>query len=241
MKLKKLIAGFAAGAVALSTMAVSAFAAEDPIVYFGGGLDDWAVTFWWDYATGASAETNAPSGTVVEATPITGDGQYTTKVTLGEGADPFTWTVAGLYMGWSSEDAMAEAGVVADAEDMSTQPYQIKIDEIKFDGTAIDYDYSKALYYAQGQEMKLELVNIYNTEAPNDLDDVGVFPTSEIEVTFTVSGFGGGSTTTEEPSKEEAPSTEEPSTEAPSTGLAGVALVGLALSGAAAVASKKRK
>ncbi|MBQ5318314.1 MAG: hypothetical protein J6K17_04415 [Oscillospiraceae bacterium] len=111
MKLKKIIAAIAAAAVAVSTMAVNAFAAEEYQAVLGFADTAWAAQDW------------------EAATTVTGDGQYTIESTLVAGAvdfGVFVVDITGMYA------ANPNATAVLD---------KVEVDgaEISFDAAGIQY------------------------------------------------------------------------------------------------------
>ena len=92
------------------------------------------------------------------------------------------YDVLGVYVTTDTDiktldkDGLAEKGVT------------ITIDEVKLDGEV--QSETDALVYADDKkdELKAELFNIYNAEAPNALK---AFPTYRIDVTFTIKGLTG--------------------------------------------------
>ena len=92
------------------------------------------------------------------------------------------YDVLGVYVTTDTDiktldkDGLAEKGVT------------ITIDEVKLDGEV--QSETDALVYADDKkdELKAELFNIYNAEAPNALK---AFPTYRIDVTFTIKGATG--------------------------------------------------
>ncbi len=229
MKLKKIIAAIAATAVAVSTMAVNAFAGQDP-----AGLADGTA-----FLNINDTNWGTPDGewTNVE---ITGDGTYTVALT---GATAFT-------MG------QFNALDIVNGELVFGREYVVTIDSIKINGveSKIEEGYTCS---ADGAAVTTR-VNIFNewnnpTEDPSSdgyIDNrcadgdymsksarivtAAIEGITDMEVTFTVSGIGGGAadTTTD---------AADTTTEAPATGnapIAGIAVV-MALAGVAAIASKK--
>ena len=111
MKLKKIIAAIAAAAVAVFTMAVNAFAADEYQAVLGFADTAWAAQDW------------------EAATTVTGDGQYTIESTLVAGAADFgvfVIDIQGMFAG------NPEATAVLD---------KVEVDgaEISFDAAGIQY------------------------------------------------------------------------------------------------------
>lgn len=231
MKLKKIIAAIAATAVAVSTMAVTAFAGQDPAGFADGTA----------FLNINDSNWGTPDGewTNVE---ITGDGTYTVALT---GATAFT-------MG------QFNALDIVNGETVFGREYTVTIDSIKINGveSKIEEGYTCS---ADGGAITTR-VNIFN-EWNNPSEEVsadgyvdnrcadGDFMSksarmvtaaiegiTDIEVTFTVAGIGAGAAT------DAADTATETTTEAPATGnapIAGIAVV-MALAGTAAVVSKKK-
>ncbi|MBQ7756863.1 MAG: NPXTG-anchored protein [Oscillospiraceae bacterium] len=231
MKLRKIIAGLAATAMAVSTMAVSAFAAQDV-----SGLEN---------ATAYLNINNADWGDF-EATwtnaKITGDGDYVVKVEMAEAQDlaPFN------------------ALEVVNGETELGFEYVITVTSIKINGTEAKTGEGYTCS-ADGGAVTTR-VNLYNEwNSPDAAATAGedkhldqrcadgdvtnktatmvakesIAGVESIEVAFTVSGLS----TEEEPVPEEEPAPETN----PDSGLVGLSVAGLAVAGAAVVATKKRK
>ena len=244
MKIKKILAAIAATAVAVSTMAVTAFAGQDESALADGtAFLNINKSDWSDFA---AEYTNVA---------VTGDGTYTVSMTASEPVD----------MG------QFNALEIVNGETLYGSTYVVTIDSVKINGEEKKIAEGWTLS-ADGAGIKTR-VNIYNEwnspdaagedqrAADGDImsktamlisaDDLaGV---TSLEVTFTVSGIGGGDasseasepeTTSDEPApaaNESAPAAE--TTEAPATGNvpAAVMLSVMAVAGAAVVASRKRK
>lgn len=111
MKLKKIIAAIAATAVAVSTMAVNAFAAEEYQAVLGFADTAWAAQDW------------------EASTTVTGDGQYSVESTLVAGAADFgvfVVDITGMYAGNPNATAVLDKVEVDGAE-------------ISFDAAGIQY------------------------------------------------------------------------------------------------------
>lgn len=111
MKLKKIIAAIAATAVAVSTMAVNAFAAEEYQAVLGFADTAWAAQDW------------------EASTTVTGDGQYSVESTLVAGAADFgvfVIDITGMYAGNPNATAVLD---------------KVEIDgtELSFDAAGIQY------------------------------------------------------------------------------------------------------
>ena len=103
--------------------------------------------------------------------------------------------VFGLYMGMTKDEAIANGVLSSDGkepDDWSTIPVKATIDEIKFDGNVVTPNGDVFVYW-QGDEFKLELVNIYNDKCNGGKDAVGkvftTMPQNTIEVKFTIDGL----------------------------------------------------
>lgn len=247
MKIKKIIATAAAMAVAVSTMAVTAFAAQD-----ASGLADGTAYLnlnkadWTEY----EAEwTNAE---------VTGDGTYTVSAKMAEPTDLGQFNALEILNG----------------ETKFGTTYIVTIDSIKLNGVEVKAADSFTCS-ADGAGVSTR-VNIYNewnspddgaTNPNGDIDQrcadgdvmsksarlVGSMDdlagTETLEVTFTVSGIGGGAAAeapaeeTTDASAEEAPAADSAPTTSATTGNvpAAVMVSVMAVAAAAAVVSKKRK
>lgn len=240
MKIKKIVAAIAAAAVAVSTMAVSAFAAQntdslaDGTAYLNINLSDWSE---FD-ATWENAE-------------ITGDGTYTVSMT---GAD-------GINIG------QFNALEIKNGETVFNRTYTVTVDSIKINGVEqkIGEGYTCSAD-GVGLTTRVNLYNEWNTPSEDVSDDGAVdcraadgdvmsktarmidascleTATNDIEVTFTVAGTGAAAEATADTAETtEAPAetTETTSTATGNASAAAIAAV-MAVAGVAAIASKKRK
>ncbi len=242
MKIKKIVAAIAAAAVAVSTMAVSAFAAQNTDSLADGtaylNIND---SEWSDF------------GATWENVQITGDGDYTVSMT---GAD-------GIAL------AQFNALEVKNGETFFNRTYTITVTSIMINGVEqkIGEGYTCS---ADGAAINTR-VNLYNEwNSPNeDVSDDGAVDcraadgdvmsktatmidsscleagTNDIVVKFTVAGTGAAAAadTTADTAEttEAAPATTE--TTSTATGNASAAMIAavMAAAGVAAIAAKKRK
>lgn len=235
MKIKKILAAVAASAVALSTMAFNAFAADTYHAYLGvqtnpswiyrNGWNDASFgrdVDGWDYSKLAKDGAAADIGGTFTDVEITGDGTYKVSLT---GADLSSEELFSLL--FVSTDIPVDAGVTI----TNVNVYIDGQKKYTFDEAYIPED--------TGEYINVQARNIWN-------DDLGkeeglfayMMPNDSVEMEFTVSGIGGGAaaeTTTETPA--------ETTTTSPSTGNvpAGIMLSVMAVAGTVAVVSKKRK
>lgn len=231
MKIKRILAGVIASAMAISAMAITASAADEYEAYLGGGTDGWSTNFW-----GSEKDDEVTEGITSKRTTVTGDGQYTVGIETDQDFEMSAYDVLGVYVKLGKDFPI-------DIEDENS-PLNITIDEIKVDGEVVDYDASKTLVYGQDGELKAELVNVYNNDAPNDFK---VMPKESIYITFTVSGTGIGGDKADDADKEEKPADDankdEKPADNPTTGMpiAGAGLVVLATASLAAATIIKKK
>lgn len=241
MKIKKIVAAIAAAAVAVSTMAVSAFAAQntdslaDGTAYLNINNSEWS-----DFEASW------------ENVEITGDGEYTVSMT---GADSIAL-------------AQFNALEVKNGETFFNRTYTITVTSIKINGVeqkiADGYTCS-----ADGAAIntRVNLYNEWNNPSEDVSDDGNVdcrsadgdfmsksarmidsacleAGTNDIVVTFTVAGIGAASadTTADTAETTDAPveTTETTSTATGNASAAAIAAV-MAAAGVAAIAAKKRK
>lgn len=249
MKIKRILAAVAATAVAVSTMAVSAFAAQDT-----SGLADGTAYLNLNKADWSEYEaewTNAE---------ITGDGTYTVSVKMAEPTDLGQFNALEILNG----------------ETKFGTTYIVTIDSIKLNG--VEVKTAEGFTCSADGAGVTTRVNIYNEwNNPDDgamneaagtpdqrctdgdvmsksarmvgsMDDLA--GTETLEVTFTVSGIGGAAAPAEETTDAEdttdaaeAPAADTAPTTAATTGNvpAAVMVSVMAVAGAAAVVSKKRK
>ena len=241
MKIKKIVAAIAAAAVAVSTMAVSAFAAQntdslaDGTAYLNINLSDWSE---FD-ATWENAE-------------ITGDGTYTVSMT---GAD-------GINIG------QFNALEIKNGETVFNRTYTVTVDSIKINGVEqkIGEGYTCSAD-GVGLTTRVNLYNEWNTPSEDVSDDGAVdcraadgdvmsktarmidascleTATNDIVVTFTVAGTGAAAAAdTTADTAETTDAAETTQTTSAATGNASAAAIAavMAAAGVAAIAAKKRK
>ncbi len=248
MKLRKLVAVIASAAVA-SAMAVSASAMTAGLGFqtgtYGFRNNPWqSDAIWWNN----NEEDSYATWKVVDA-DVTKDGQYTVSFEKSDDDGATSWNFLHLYFMAPSEDY---------------PDLKVTIDSFKVDGKEIEG--AKAAVVGAGDSIRADdytteveagtlikdalTVTFFNTygEKENNViasSDYG----QKVEVTFTVSGMGGG---------DSAPSTEAPAEgtaaagdttkpvddkTSPNTGVEGVAVVaGIAvIATGAIVVAKKRK
>ncbi len=160
-------------------------------------------------------------------TTVTGDGQYTIESTLVAGAADFgvfVIDIEGMFAG--SPEATAV------------------LDKIEVDGAELSFDASKIVYgdVEEKGNYRIEIFNTYGTTKDNPGVNQATPITTDLKVTFTVSGLGGAAEDAAPAETAEAPAVEA-TTDAPATGNAPVAVMVsvMAVAGAAAIAAKKRK
>ena len=237
MKIKKFFAAVVAAAVAVSAMAINAFASEDGTAYIMFSDANWT-TQWWD-------DGNAYDNVTAETVKITGDGQYTVKATCAAPASSFAFAAVGV----------ANGEVAFGAETLI-----LTIDSVKIDGLEIQ---PSGTAYTSSDDAIVTRANLYNSwvsslpddaRTANDASDMSataydlasIGEWTTMEVTFTVSGLGGAAATeeatTEEATTEEAAPVVEETTAAATGNTAAAAIVAvMAVAGTAAIASRKRK
>ena len=240
MKIKKIVAAIAAAAVAVSTMAVSAFAAQntdslaDGTAYLNINSSDWS-----DFeATWENVE-------------ITGDGEYTVSM---KGAD-------GIAL------AQFNALEVKNGEVKFGRTYTITVTSIMING--IEQKIADGYTCSADANAINTRVNLYNewNNPSEELSDDGVVDcrsadgdfmsksarmidsacleagTNDIVVTFTVAGIGGAAADTTADTTADAPAADTAATTSTGTGNASAAAIAvvMAVAGVAAIAAKKRK
>ena len=216
MKIKKIIAAIAAAAVAVSTMAVNAFAATEYQAVLGFADTAWAAQDW------------------ESATTVTGDGQYTVESTLVAGAvdlGVFVIDIQGMFAG------DPEATAVLD---------KVEIDgtELSFDAAGIQYgdieekgNYRIEIYNQYGLTKDNPAVN---QATPINSSVKVTFTVSGLGGAAEEAPAEEAATT--EAPAEEAPAAKAEATDAPATGNAPIAAMAvvMALAGTAAVVAKKK-
>lgn len=248
MKMSKILAAAAAGAMAVSMMAAMPASAEETYhAYlgiqsasftfrnawdegqYGKGIAADDGSFYFDHLTGWDGPTATNNGGTFTDAEITGDGTYSVSLTgdFDFGSDE---TLNLLFV---STDIPLDAGVT------------ISDVKVKIDGST-KYTFDEAYLNPDAAEyVSPMMINIWN-------DDLGkadglfgyTMPTSSVEIEFTVSGMAAAPAETEAaaPAETEAAAPAETTT-APATGNASAAAVVavMAVAGTAAVISKKRR
>ena len=240
MKIKKIIAAAAAAVVAVSTMAISAFADDTYHAYLGVQTNpSWIFrNGWTDASFGKDYEAfdklskdGAPAdiaGTFTDV-EITGDGTYKVSLTGADLSDEEKFSL--LFV---STDIPVDAGV------------SITNVKVIIDGQE-KYTFAEAFIPEDtGEYIQVQARNIWNDDLGGD---EGLFvytmPNDSVEMEFTVSGMGSGAAASDSAADtaDTAETTETTTTTSPTTGNvpAAVMVSVMAVAGAAAVASKKRK
>ncbi len=239
MKIKKIIAAAAAAVVAVSTMAISAFA-DSYHAYLGVQTNpSWIFRNGWSDTTYGRdtydsfdklSKDGAPAdiaGTFTDV-EITGDGTYKVSLTGANLSDEEKFSL--LFV---STDIPADSGV------------SITNVKVIIDGQE-KYTFAEGYIPEDtGDYIQVQARNIWNDDLGKD---EGLFaytmPTDSVEMEFTVSGLGSGAAASNEAdTAETTETTETTTTTSPTTGNvpAAVMVSVMAVAGAAAVASKKRK
>ena len=243
MKIKKIIAAAAAAVVAVSTMAISAFADDTYHAYLNvqtnpGWIyrDAWDSDQYgrdvagWDYSKlAANGEAADIAGTFTDV-EITADGTYKVSLT---GAD------------LSGEEKFSQLYVSTDIPMGNATVTNVKV---TIDGQE-KYTFDEA-YQADADKksyVDFHVINIWNDDLGGDEGLFGyMMPNDSVEIEFTISGLGSGEAASNEADTAEAPAetpAETTTTTSPTTGNvpAAVMVSVMAVAGAAAVVSKKRK
>ena len=104
-------------------------------------------------------------------------------------------SVFGVYIGMTKDEAIANSVLQEDGkepDDWTTVPVKVTIDEIKFDDNVVTANGTGMMYW-QGDELKFELVNVYNDGVNGGKDGATTvfttLPSKTIEVTFTIDGL----------------------------------------------------
>ena len=235
MKLRKLIAGMAVSAVAVSSLAVAASANEAFLMYTD---DSWLWGCW------SAAE--FPAGTV----DVTADGTYSVFVdstistaqvedeetgelvpVVANGAMVFCVDIDGLATDYGFASAGVD-GVVTTADkmklcnDKGIYISDVKVTTYNADGTSSDIavDQSKVLYgdIEGNGKLRIEIQNEYGDTVKDPCIDKSTISFDEkIEVTFTIAGLNGvpANDAAEAPAEDAAPAEEAPAADtAPPTG-----------------------
>lgn len=238
MKIKKIIAAVAAAAMSISMLAFNT-SAED-IGTFGIYMADeaWAVQYWGGDLT---AEGNTGIKSVTNAT-ITGDGTYTASI---EFESPMTM---GTFFGLCSD-------IAADGKDAAStfKDYpdaKVVIDSFMADGNAVAGNKEVAQMNDSGL-MRINLFNPWADASVNYLPSLDWSAgCSKIDVTFTITGMGGGAavaevapaaeTTTAETTAAPAADSTTPSATTGNTAVIAIVAM-MAVAGTAVIVTKKRK
>lgn len=249
MKMSKILAAAAAGAMAVSMMAAMPASAEGTYhaylgiqsasftfrnawyeAQYGQGIAADDGTNYFDHLTGWDGPTALNKGGTFTDAEITGDGTYSVSLTgdFDFGSDE------ALNLLFVSTDIPLDAGIT------------ISDVKVKIDGST-KYTFDEAYLSPDAAEyLEPMAINIWN-------DDLGkadglfgyTMPTSSVEVEFTVSGMAAAAPAETEtaPAETEAPAADTTETASPVTGNASAAAVAgvMAVAGAAALISKKRR
>ncbi len=237
MKLKKIIAAIAASAVAISTMAISAFADTTYHAYLGVQTNpSWIYrNAWndatygkdvdgWDYSKLAKDGAAADIGGTFTDVEFSTDGTYKVSLT---GADLSSEELFSLL--FISTDVPVDSGV--------------KFTDVKviIDGNT-KYTFDEGYIPEDtGDYIQIQARNIWNDDLGKEEGLFGyTMPTDSVEMEFTVSGLGGAAASSDAGTEDAGTTTE---TTAPTTGNVPAAVMAsvMVVAGTAAVASRKRK
>ena len=214
MKIKKILAAFAAAAVAVSTMAINAFAADEYAATLGFSDSNWTFQDW------------------ESSVQVTGDGQYTLESSLVAGAPDFLVFVVDI------------GGMYADHPEASAVLDKVEVDgsEISFDSSKIIYgdieekgNFRIEIYNEYGDSK--------NDPGVNQETAIGSDLKVTFTVSGLGGAAAPAEETTEAAPADEAPAADSAPTTSATTGNvpAAVMVTVMAVAGAAAVAAKKRK
>lgn len=239
MTLKKILASAVAAVMAVSSMAVFTSAAE---TYKAGVIFQ---TQDWNYRNdldqdligvgGSLDEDEEYEGYEFNDVEITEDGTYTVSLTgLPETSALFNFVKLATSFPCTSDD---DGNAVCDVT--------VEIKEVKIDGKAVSLDTSKILLENEKQHLTVSLMNEWNDVQKGNAAFENCVYSSDIEITFAVSGVGGGAANPDTGNASgdvDAPTDSDNKGNA-DTGVEGVAVVaGLAIIAAGAVVvAKKRK
>ncbi len=253
MKMTKALAVIAASAVAATTLATVASAADyNGYIQFQttqySFRNHWTeasyglnTEYFDDYiAWGNNDESYWPqyedyfdydiAGYVLPATyndaVITGDGTYTVE------AKDLDWGVTGdsaFNLLLVNTDIPIDSGAV------------ITKASIIVDGTVTATVDNPLVNPDDKEYVSILLANIWNTDLTNSYD--GAFPTESLAIEFTVEGLGGADTTVDAPATGDVDASTDSSKGSPDTGIEDVAVIGglAVLAGAAIAFTRKRK
>lgn len=241
MNMKKILGALTAAALAATALVMPTSAADSYKAGVAFQTGDWNYrnnVEQDDFMGVAGAESEDYEDYEYNDVEITKDGSYTVSITgLPESASEFKFIQLSTTIPCTKD---ADGNVLSDVT--------IEVTEVKEGGSAVALDFSKAKMESGDGMLVVSLINEWN----NDMKDNPAIPNGifdSIEITFTVSGMGGGESNENPGENTEAPgeNTENPgeSTDKPATntGIEGVAVVaGLAiLATGAVVIAKKRK
>lgn len=268
MKLKKVIAGIAATAMAITTCAGFSVSAADSYNAFLMYADSqW---LWGNWNTQASG-----NGFGVDA-QITKDGTYTVSITSdtvknngtkdnpnygftdsASGTVVFCVDITGILKTKDFNAAKEKENAVTENGTYSEKDITCKLKSIKQDGKELKFDASKIIYgdiEDNNTNYRIEIYNTYgDTKDTEPIDPMSVAWAKSLEVTFDISGLSSGETETQATtSSNDTPAattaavgggadTSNTSSNTNTGVETGLALVGLALAGGAIVLTKKRK
>ncbi len=212
MKLKKIIAGVAATALAVSTCAsFSASAADSYNAFLMFADSQW---LWQSMAAQAGG-----SGYGIDA-EITKDGTYTVSITSdsvvknengdnpqgimgtpnANGTVVFCVDITGILKTKEFKASEEKKNGVTKNGTFSEKDIKCKLKSIKQDGKELKFDASKIIYgdiEDNNTNYRIEIYNEYgDTKNDPPIDPLSVAWAKSLEVTFSISGLGSGETET---------------------------------------------
>ncbi len=267
MKIKKIIAGISASALAVTACAsFSASAADDPyIAYLMFADSQWLWSNWHNQVSGegygVDAEITKDGTYTVSITSDTVDGNDNSENPQGKGGTDyangtvvFCVDIPGLMKAKNFNESNEKAKGVYENGKYSENDIKCKLKSIKQDGKELEFDSSKIIYGHIEDETTNYRIEIYNeygdTKDTEPIDPADVAWSESLEVTFEILGLGGGESddsSTETTTQAAASAigggadTTNTSTNTSTGAETGLALIGLALAGGAIVLTKKRK
>ena len=242
MKLRKIFAGIAAAAVAVSTMALTAISASAYNAYIGVQTNpNWIFRNAWNDGTFGRDNYEHFNSLSADGKPADIEGTFTDVEFTTDGTYKVSLTGADL----SDEEIFSLLFVSTDVPLSDSVTFSNV--KVIIDGNT-KYTFDEAYVSPDDTEyFNLLCINIWN----GDVKDLFgyVMPNSSVEIEFTVSGLGDGAAAEPEApaadAGESAPAADaaETTTTAPATGNVAVASVAavMTVAGAAMIASRKRK
>lgn len=195
MKLKKILAGILASAVAVSTMAVATsaktFLIAEGEAILGFGDADWKVSNWGD-----DSDNSLPMENMTVA-KITGNGTYTVAIDLtggftgyGEGGVPIVDEESGEPVVYTKALGIGAMGINANfsSDNTAYDNFMMNITSVKFDG--VETMEADVVSYTNNED-GIKRANVFNSYADFDEDKADHLTTDKSKATSVLTKMNG--------------------------------------------------